>query len=160
LSPIAPITILCPALYFFANWNISAEPETSNRREFMGKFAAFLLAAAIALPGATALAGEGTGTFTGASNHVTSGAVEVVKTADGWEVHLKDDFSLDGAPDARVGFGAAGKFAEATDFEPLRSLTGAQVYKVPADIDPTPYTEVYIWCRQYSVPLGVAQLTN
>ncbi|HUS56012.1 MAG TPA: DM13 domain-containing protein [Thermohalobaculum sp.] len=126
----------------------------------MGKFAAILLAGLIALPASMALAGEGAGTFTGASNHVTSGAVEVVKTADGWEVHLKDDFSLDGAPDARVGFGAAGKFVDATDFEPLRSNTGAQVYKVPADIDPTAFDEVYIWCRQYSVPLGVAQLTN
>jgi hypothetical protein len=126
----------------------------------MRKITTMLLAGLIALPASIVMAGEGTGSFTGASNHVTSGHVEVIKTSDGWEVHLKDDFSLDGAPDARVGFGSSGKFADATDFEPLRSITGAQVYKVPADIDPTNYDEVYIWCRQYSVPLGVAKLAN
>ncbi len=126
----------------------------------MGKYAAILLTALIALPAATASAGEGAGNFTGASGHKTSGDVEVVKTADGWEVHLKDDFSFDGAPDPRVGFGASGEFAANTDFEPLKSNTGAQVYKVPADVDPAAYDEVYIWCRQYSVPLGVAKLAE
>ena len=126
----------------------------------MGKYTAILLTALIALPAATALAGEGSGSFTGASGHKTSGQVEVVKTADGWEVHLKDDFTFDGAPDPRVGFGASGKFAPKTDFEPLQSKAGAQVYKVPANVDPAAYDEVYIWCRQYSVPLGVARITN
>jgi hypothetical protein len=116
------------------------------------------LAGLIVLPAGIGMAGEGTGSFKGASGHVTSGQVEVVNTADGWEIRLKDDFSLDGAPDARVGFGSSGKFAAATDFEPLRSNTGAQVYKVPAGLDPDAYNEVYIWCRQYSVPLGVAKL--
>ena len=126
----------------------------------MTKYTAILLAGLIAFPAGMAMAGEGSGTFSGASGHATAGHVQVINTGSGWEIHLKDDFSLDGAPDARVGFGSSGKFADATDFEPLHSLTGAQVYKVPADIDPTLYTEVYIWCRQYSVPLGVAQLTN
>jgi hypothetical protein len=126
----------------------------------MKKIAAIALSALIALPANFALGGVGTGGFTGASGHQTSGHVEVVQTADGWEVHLKDDFKFDGAPDPRVGFGASGTFAAATDFEPLRSNSGAQVYKVPASIDPANYDEVYIWCRQYSVPLGVAKLAE
>jgi len=126
----------------------------------MAKYAAILLATLIALPPGTAMAGEGMGSFTGVSGHTTTGQVAVVRTADGWEVHLKDDFSFDGAPDPRVGFGTAGKFAANTDFEPLRSKSGAQVYQVPADVDPAAFDEVYIWCRKYSVPLGVAQITN
>jgi len=126
----------------------------------MGKYAAILLATLIALPTGAAFAGEGMGNFTGASGHTTTGQVAVVQTADGWEVHLKDDFTFDGAPDPRVGFGTAGKFAANTDFEPLRSKTGAQVYTVPAGVDAGAYDEVYIWCRQYSVPLGVAKLGN
>jgi hypothetical protein len=127
----------------------------------MIKHAAILLAtliASIALPAVTAAAGEGSGSFTGASGHNTSGQVEVVETTDGWEVHLKADFTFDGAPDPWVGFGKSGSFAPATDFYRLRSNTGAQVYKVPADVDPAAYDEVYIWCRRYSVPLGVAKL--
>ena len=127
----------------------------------MIKHAAILLAtliASIALPAVTAAAGEGNGSFTGASGHNTSGQVEVVETTDGWEVHLKADFTFDGVPDPWVGFGKSGSFAPATDFYRLRSNTGAQVYKVPADVDAGAYDEVYIWCRRYSVPLGVAKL--
>ena len=126
----------------------------------MAKFTAILLATLIALPTGTAIAGEGMGSFTGLKGHTTTGQVAVVQTADGWEVRLQDDFTFDGAPDPRVGFGTAGKFAADTDFEPLRSNTGAQVYLVPAGVDPTAYDEIYIWCRKYSVPLGVAKLTQ
>ena len=126
----------------------------------MGKYAAILLTALIASPGATAAAGEGTGSFSGASGHQAAGQVAVVQTADGWEVRLEDDFTFDGAPDPWVGFGRSGSFVPATDFYRLRSNTGAQVYKVPADVDAGAYDEVYIWCRRYSVPLGVARITN
>ena len=126
----------------------------------MKTYRAILMAALIALPTSVAMAGGGSGSFTGASGHKTSGAVEVVQTADGWEVRLQSDFTFDGAPDPWIGFGAGGKFARATDFYRLRSNSGGQVYKVPADIDPASYDEVYIWCRRYSVPLGVAQISN
>ena len=112
-----------------------------------------MLAAGLAQAG-----GAGEGTFKGLSNHVTKGSVEVVKAGSGWEIHLKDSFWFDGAPDPRVGFGKDGKFVDPTDFEPLRKNAGAQVYKVPADIDPTAFNEVYIWCRKFSVPLGVASI--
>ena len=114
---------------------------------------AFAAALAAASP---ALAGEGS--FTGQSNHVTSGSVEVVKTDAGWEIRLGEDFSFDGAPDPRVAFGRGGKFAEGTDFEPLRANSGAQVYTVPAGIDAAGFDTVVIWCRKFSVPLGYAAL--
>ena len=119
----------------------------------------FLTGAAMMLSASLAFAGgAGSGTFSGLSNHVTKGAVEVVQTDSGWEIHLKDSFWFDGAPDPRVGFGNDGKFVDPTDFEPLRSNTGAQVYKVPANINPEDFSEVYIWCRKFSVPLGVASI--
>lgn len=117
-----------------------------------------LAAAAAALLALPALAGEGAGTFTGLSNHVTTGSVEVVETADGWEIRLGEDFAFDGAPDPRVGFGRDGSFVDPTDFEPLRENAGAQVYRVPADINPEEYDSVFIWCRQFSVPLGIAEI--
>ena len=116
-------------------------------------------ALAVAMPSA-AIAGAGTGSFEGASGHVTTGSVEVVQTAAGWEIHLKDDFNFDGAPDPRVGFGNGGTFAKGTDFEPLHENAGAQVYQVPAEINPEDFDTVFIWCRQYSVPLGIALLGN
>jgi hypothetical protein len=126
----------------------------------MKNISTILLSTLIFLPTAFASAGEGGGDFTGVNGHEATGQVEVVKTADGWELHLKDDFTFDGAPDPWVGFGTAGKFVPQTDFYRLRSNTGGQVYKVPADIDPAAYDEVYIWCRRYSVALGVARIGN
>jgi hypothetical protein len=121
---------------------------------------ALMMTLAMTLFWGAASAGEGTGSFGGLNGHRATGQAMVVKTADGWEVHLNDNFTFDGAPDPWVGFGTSGNFARTTDFYRLRSNSGAQVYKVPADIDPAAYGEVYIWCRRYSVPLGVAEITN
>ncbi len=114
-------------------------------------------ALAVALP-ALAVAGEGSGTFTGQSNHVTTGGVSVVQTDGGWEIRLAEDFEFDGAPDPRIAFGNDGTFAEGTDFEALQSNTGAQTYSVPAEIDPANFDTVVLWCRQFSVPLGYAPI--
>lgn len=99
------------------------------------------------------------GQFTGASDHITTGGVTVVETADGGAVLILDsDFSLDGAPDPRVGFGSDGEYAAEADIGALGELAGLQVYIVPANIDASSYNEVYIWCRQFNVPLGVASI--
>ena len=107
---------------------------------------------------ATAETSARSGTFAGASGHITTGEVQVVKTETGYEIRLLGNFTFDGAPDPRIGFGKNGKFADATDFEPLASNSGAQVYQVPAGIDPNEFTDVFVWCRRYAVPLGVASL--
>jgi len=121
--------------------------------------ASMLAGAALALTATSVWAdGAGSGTFSGASGHSTHGGVEVVETADGWEIRLGANFKFDGAPDPRVGLGRDGAFVPPTDFEPLRNNSGAQVYKVPASIDPADFDEVYIWCRKYSVPLGMAKI--
>ena len=100
-----------------------------------------------------------TGTFTGASDHITTGAVEVVKNADGSHtIVLGDDFSLDGAPDPRVGLGKDGFYNGNTDSGALGNLTGGQSFVVPAGLDVSEFNEVYIWCEKFSVPLGVAKL--
>ncbi|MEP2027284.1 MAG: DM13 domain-containing protein [Paracoccaceae bacterium] len=100
-----------------------------------------------------------TGSFTGASDHITTGGVQIVKTADGGAVVILDsDFSLDGAPDPRVGFGSDGTFVEISDLGKLEHLTGVQVYIVPPSINVDDFNEVYIWCLKFGVPLGVAAL--
>ena len=100
------------------------------------------------------------GSFTGASDHITKGGVTVVKNADGSAtVTFGAGFSLDGAPDPRVGFGKDGEFVEASDLGELKSLNGAQTYIVPASINIEDFNELYIWCLEFSVPLGVADLS-
>lgn len=98
------------------------------------------------------------GNFTGLSGHRTSGLVTLVRTGNGVEVRLSSDFNFDGAPDPWLGFGKGGKYDTATTFTKLRQNTGAQVYTVPSNIDPSKYDEVYVWCKRFAVSLAVARL--
>ena len=98
-----------------------------------------------------------TGEFEGRSDHVVSGGVTVLKTDAGYVVVLEPDFSLDGAPDPKLGFGKNGYNAGAK-FSELRSEKGVQAYSISASIDPEEYDEVWVWCEKFDVPLGVADL--
>lgn len=99
------------------------------------------------------------GSFTGASDHITTGGVSIVKTANGGAVVILDsNFSLDGAPDPRVGFGKDDKFVDASDLGALTQKEGLQVYIVPASVNVDDFNEVYIWCKKFAVPLGVASI--
>jgi hypothetical protein len=100
------------------------------------------------------------GSFVGKSGHAVSGMVSIVKTSSGVEVRLAPDFKLDSAPDPYLGFGKAGKYVKATQFSKLNKNDGQQTYKVPARIDVSEYDEVYVWCRPFNVPLGVARLSK
>ena len=98
------------------------------------------------------------GSFVGASSHITEGDVTIVKTANSTLIILDKNFSLDGAPDPKVGLGTNGKYDAKTQAGDLKDLTGLQVYELPRSVDASSYNEVYIWCEKYSVPLGVASL--
>jgi hypothetical protein len=97
------------------------------------------------------------GNFSGQSGHATTGGVSVRKTQGGTVVVLAPDFSFDGAPDPKLGFGKNG-YDASTQFSALRSNSGEQSYEIPASVDPGDYNEVWVWCEQYAVPLGRATL--
>ncbi len=127
----------------------------TNRRQFlMGSASAV---AAMAVSGVTPAFAGGhgrIGEFSGLSNHITTGRTEVLQN----EVVLLGDFEFDGAPDPRVGLGIDGQYIPETDMGPLNNNSGMQTYEVPAGINTGDFNEVYIWCRKFSVPLGVAVL--
>lgn len=100
-----------------------------------------------------------TGTFEGRSDHETSGKVSIVESDGKYSILLAEDFSLDGAPDPKVGLGKDG-YDPSTKAGPLASLTGASAYDVPEGINIADYNEVYIWCEKFDVPLGVAKLES
>lgn len=98
------------------------------------------------------------GAFTGASGHDTSGTGQLVKLDDGtYVIRFAADFMHDGtAPDATVGLGKDG-YDKSTDLGKLRENKGAQDYALPAGFDPAGYNEIYVWCTEYAVSLGVAK---
>ncbi|MES0810759.1 DM13 domain-containing protein [Roseibium sp. SCPC15] len=128
-----------------------------NRRQILNLAAGFAAASVLA-GSATAWAGSKgrTGKFSGLSNHVTTGKAELTSSS----VVLFNDFSLDGAPDARVGLGRNGKYDAGTDLGALKNLKGKQSYRVKNGVNVSDYNEIYIWCRKFNVPLGVAKLGN
>ncbi|MES0882865.1 DM13 domain-containing protein [Roseibium sp. SCP14] len=128
-----------------------------NRRQILNLAAGFA-AASLFAGSASAWAGSKgrTGKFSGRSNHVTTGKAELTSSS----VVLFNDFSLDGAPDARVGLGRNGKYDARTDLGALKNLKGKQSYRVKNGVNVSDYNEIYIWCRKFNVPLGVAKLGN
>lgn len=119
-----------------------------------------VLAAAAALPATIARAAKTikSGTFAGASNHVTTGTAYILLEGDKHYITLGDDFTFDGAPDPKVALGNNG-YDKNTLMGLLQSNTGAQSYEIPASIDVAAYNEVWIWCERFNVPLGVAKLS-
>ena len=83
----------------------------------------------------------GSGLFSGASCHATSGRVTVTKQNGQYVIDLGDDFSFDGGLSAELG-----------------SNKGAQRYVIDATAALDGATQVIIWCKKYAVPLGVAAI--
>lgn len=133
-----------------------------NRRNFLGT-AGMVGAAAVLGTTTAATAGSmktvASGSFTGLSNHETSGGVKVYKKDGQYFVELGSDFSLDGGPDPRVGFGKGGKYLGQKGYlGALQNLKGKQVYAVPKPWGVSGFDQVYIWCEVAGVPLGVADI--
>ena len=121
--------------------------------------ATFIAATAFAPTLASAEKAAATGSFTGANDHITTGDVSIIKTAGGGAVVILDtNFSLDGAPEPSVGLGKDGEYVKASDLGELGELNGLQVFVVPASVNVDDFNEVYIWCDQFDVSLGVAPL--
>jgi len=118
-----------------------------------------VLGAALSFGGMAAFAGDASGTFKGLKGYGTKGGVTVTANDDGTHtVTLASNFSIKNAPDPQIGFGNNGKYTKGTNISLLKSNKGAQSFIVPANIDPDDFNEVYVYCVQYSVPLGVAKL--
>lgn len=100
------------------------------------------------------------GVFSGRSDHITTGRVTVEKTSAGYQLNFASDFSLDGAPDPVVGLGNNGNYLVANKLGALKNKTGGQSYSLPASFKPGQFSEVYVWCEKFSVPLGIANLSG
>ncbi|WP_167591576.1 DM13 domain-containing protein [Jiella endophytica] len=97
------------------------------------------------------------GDFTGASGHDVSGSVRIEETGGKAVLQFSSDFAFDGAPDPKVAFGRGG-YDPKSLLGPLKSDAGAQNYAIPAGLDVSGYNEVWIWCEEFAVPLGMARI--
>lgn len=99
------------------------------------------------------------GDFVGADDfHKAEGAVKLIKAGDKYFVRFEDNFKVTNGPDLFVYFGKSGSYAKEGRISALKGNIGSQNYEVPAGINPLDYTEVWVWCRAFSVPFGHAVL--
>lgn len=93
------------------------------------------------------------GTFVGMSGHKASGGLSVFRDERGYRISFHKDFFFDGAPDPRLGFGK-GKYLPATEFAKLVHTNGSYHHRLPESAELEQYSELWIWCEAFSVPIG------
>ncbi len=103
--------------------------------------------------------------------HTTSGTVRIIKQPDGMRVLTLEDLDTSNGPDVHVWLSAAhvvegtgGWFtagsADHYDLGLIKGNQGNQVYEIPADVDLSRYKSVDLWCVQFSVSFGAAELVS
>jgi hypothetical protein len=103
--------------------------------------------------------------------HTTSGTVRIIKQQDGVRVLTLEDLDTSNGPDVHVWLSAAhvvegtgGWFtagsADHYDLGVIKGNQGNQVYEIPADVDLSKYKSVDLWCVQFSVSFGAAELAS
>ncbi|WP_215447912.1 DM13 domain-containing protein [Streptomyces sp. ATCC 21386] len=103
--------------------------------------------------------------------HTTSGAVKLVRLADGSHVVRLENLDTSNGPDLRVWLtdapvkeGRAGWHVfddgKYVSLGRLKGNKGSQNYPLPADVDPAGFSSVSIWCDRFDVSFGAAELTR
>ncbi|MDQ0680422.1 hypothetical protein QFZ30_003804 [Arthrobacter pascens] len=101
--------------------------------------------------------------------HATTGTVRIIQQPDGRRFLTLENLDTSNGPDVHVWLsaahvveGTAGWYtagsADHYDLGLIKGNQGNQVYEVPADVDLSKYKSVDLWCVQFSVSFGAAEL--
>ncbi len=110
-----------------------------------------------------------TGNFRDADSfHRGSGTATVYRLGNGAHVLRFEDFRVINGPDLRVMLSGApdpkgrGEFRshESVELAPLKGNIGNQNYEIPADLNPSDYRSVVIYCKPFQVLFSVAPLNE
>lgn len=109
------------------------------------------------------------GTFI-SHEHETTGTVRIVENPDGTRFLLIENLATTNGPDVHVWLSASdvvegfdGWFvaggAPFVELGLIKGNLGNQVYEIPADVDLSQFRSVSLWCVQFGVSFGAAQLS-
>ncbi|MDQ0642011.1 DM13 domain-containing protein [Microbacterium murale] len=101
--------------------------------------------------------------------HTTTGTATIIENPDGTRVLAIENLDTSNGPDVHVWLSAAdavegfdGWFlagdAAYFDLGVIKGNQGNQIYDIPAEVDLGAYRSVSLWCVQFSVGFGAAQL--
>ncbi|MFJ7268902.1 DM13 domain-containing protein [Streptomyces sp. NPDC099050] len=102
--------------------------------------------------------------------HATTGTVKLIRLPDGSHTLRLENLDTSNGPDLRVWLtdapvkeGTAGwrvfDDGEYVSLGKLKGNKGDQNYALPADVNPSGYGSVTIWCDRFDVSFGAAALT-
>jgi hypothetical protein len=97
------------------------------------------------------------GDFVSGSSYTTQGKVQVLKTADNQQFLVFENFQTNAGPDLRIYLAEdrqASNFVEVSD----EVKNGNYQVAIPANADLSRQKFVLIWCKQFSVLFGSAEL--
>lgn len=109
------------------------------------------------------------GTFI-SHEHETTGTVRIIENPDGTRVLAIENLTTTNGPDVHVWLSASdvvegfdGWFvaggAPFYDLGLIKGNLGNQLYEIPADVDLSQFRSVSLWCVQFGVSFGAAQLS-
>jgi hypothetical protein len=96
------------------------------------------------------------GSFTNAS-HPTSGNVKLIEASDKKKYLIFDDLKSDAGPDLRI-YLSEDKSAKVFTEISNKVVNGNSKIEVPATVNTDKQKTVLIWCKQFSVLFGSAEL--
>ena len=105
-------------------------------------------------PGAVVLV---KGNFSGNMSYTVNGTAEIVNNVNQKQLVLKG-FSSNSGPDLKVYIATSREAGTFINLGPLKSTNGQQVYDISGMPDFNQYKFVLIWCQQFSVLFGSAEL--
>lgn len=97
------------------------------------------------------------GTLMGIGGHTASGSVTLYDQ-NGQKFVVLDPYSSQNGPDLKVYLSKNVNASSYINLGPLKSITGMQSYAVPGNPNIAEYPYVHIWCEQFSVEFGRAEL--
>ncbi len=97
-----------------------------------------------------------TGTLIGVG-HTVSGTVKVYDDA-GEKIVVLDPFTSQNGPDLKVYLSTDEKASKYINLGDLKSTTGKQSYEIDGMADLSEYKFVLVWCQDFSVLFGKAEL--
>lgn len=89
--------------------------------------------------------------------HTVSGTAAIYDS-NGTKVVLLEPFDSQNGPDLKVYLSKDVNATSYISLGNLKSISGKQSYNVPGTPNINEYTHVHIWCEQFSVVFGVAEV--
>ena len=134
-----------------------------TRRSFAGLALVATTTALVATPSFAGAKKKRTGSLSGRKGYNVKGGVKVVKEGGKTTVVFEDNYVFDpnkNPPDIKIGFGRNENYASGSKIHnKLKVKSGAAKFEVPGNIDTDKYSELYIYCEQFTVILAVAPLS-